>query len=279
MKKLVLVGLLLAGLLLSACAPLSNPTTDATVSSQTQSGSSQGTVDSDGSTQTDETTDTVLQVSDGGATEDAVGQYGASLTETELRSAYETAVKYPAEMVPASLQGYGRILTSAATVEEAISNATAYFTTADRDVKECTVLVESELYYGLSVSQGPKGSDQVTSQQKVVCFKTHVFQTDYLTVYRDKTATFGSVSKGVAKRLMDYWSYSRWIDDGAIKILGSEIQEEGTEYCYTVYYLNPLYDDFGEVSEVSYYRVATRIPKAGGTVTLGKTEKLLTAKL
>ena len=145
-------------------------------------------------------------------------------------------------------------------------------------MKSCEVLLESELYFGLFVSQGPKGSDTPTAEHRVLCFKTDVFDTDYLTAYRDKTGTFGAVSKGTVKRVMDYWSYSRWIDDGGVKILSSKIEEVDGEYRYTVYYLTPLRDDFGEVMAVSFYRATTQIPKRGGTVTFGKAEKLLTAK-
>lgn len=278
MKKMILVGFLLVCLLFSACTPAVGPSSDsgkpATDAATDSASSSTPKTDSVHT----EDSSTLSSLQDTGATEDSVGTADETLTEAELLQAYESGAKIPEALVPEALLGYGRILKSAATSEEAIANATAYFTTAENDVKACELLIESNLYFGLSVSQGPKGSDTHTSEHKVVCFKPDVFDTDYLNAYRDKTGTFGAVSKSIAKRVMDYWSYSRWIDDGGVKILSSKMEEADGEYRYTVYYLTPLYDDFGEVMAVSFYRAATKIPKSGGTVTFGKAEKLLTAK-
>ena len=57
-----------------------------------------------------------------------------TLTEAELLQAYESGAKIPDALVPEALSGYGRILKSAATSEEAIANATFIEKTVDDDV-------------------------------------------------------------------------------------------------------------------------------------------------
>ncbi len=278
MKKRILVGLLLVSLTFSACAPLPDPGTDSHVFSDSDRPQTDTVTDSQSGSDTDAQTNegSVPFVHDFGATTDSLGEVNESLPDSTLLYYHNMGEKFPYRLIPEVLEGYGKIMTSAETPQQAVANTTAYFTTATEEVKECVVLVETELYFGLYVRRGVKDSTEQDYEQKVVCFKPTVFDTDYLSVYRDKSGTVGALSKGVAKRVMDYWYYSRWFNISGLKVLSSKIEETENEYTYTVYYLNPLFNDWGVVLEVSLYREVTKIPKNGGAITLGKAEKLKT---
>ena len=288
MRKSFVLGLLLICLSLSSCAVPPDSTGSDRPSGSTSvsdpiSDSNPVTDSGEGNLASDLTFEVphcIPFVSDGGATEDSVGNEDIRTVwqnESTLLHMYDNYVKLPYRLLPTVLEGCGRIVSSAATPREAIEKTAAIFNNESYYTKDCVILLESELYYLLYVRWGARdGSDARDLEETVVSFKSHVFDAEYRDFNRHKMGTFGKVPKGTVKRVMDYWCYDLSRGTGGDIVFLTEIEEFGVDYLYTVWYARTVYGDWGIPDEVFMCRRSTRIPGTGGTVTFGEEEILTT---
>lgn len=162
------------------------------------------------------------------------------MTEAGLIEFHENGAKYPDNFVFEELSGYGRVLASTSSREEALSTAEHHFNSGWCTTVENRIEVETDLFFGLYVKwdyrSGGVGEPIAYYDEYVVSFKK--------SVYDATNKQFFTKDKNKIKSILDYIIYSNSYNTGGTKVYGTEIVRDGTQYVYTAYVLTVTYGDW-----------------------------------
>lgn len=190
------------------------------------------------------------------------GEVNELLSTEELIDFHQNGEKFPANFGFAELTGYGRVVSSASSREEALSAVQERFANEQCKVSENRVELETDLYYGIYVkwlySYG--GSETVSYDESVVSFKREVYDAE--------TQTFGTRNREEIKKILDYLYYDETCCIGGSKIYSSELTEKEGEYEYVIYYIQVNYGDWGLRDELSFIKEVRKIDLSSGGTTL-----------
>lgn len=202
------------------------------------------------------------------------GEVSESLTVDELVDFHENGAKYPDNFVFEELTGYGRVMESTSSQEEALSMAKEYFTNGSYVAVEYRLTVETDLFYGIYVKWAYQSDGTIDMSRYhdecVVSFKKSVF--DYSFGY-DYSGEFVSVKhnmqfftqdKGAIKSILDYYLYSRTYQTYGEKIYSTNINLQGDKYVYTAYILQLCFGDWGMQDGLSLIKRVIDIDLATG---------------
>lgn len=190
-----------------------------------------------------------------------------AFSNEQLKWVHENAEKFPSDFVFKELEGYERIVTSAANKDEAISQTSSRFTNDTYITAECRVEIETDYFYGIYVKWEPrdKAMKKFYHEEKVVCFKKDVC--DFQNVVRNTDINKGIMktqNKELIKSILDYSYYSQLYNLGGYKVLFSEVKDSGDKIKYVNYYVGTAYGDYGVMDEVTLYKRETNISKNDG---------------
>ena len=192
-------------------------------------------------------------------------QYGEAKelwTDEELVQFHENGAKYPDNFVFEELSGYGRVISSASSKDEALQTAAKRFTNDNCSVVENTLQVETKLFYGLYVkwAYSYDGMDEPSyHDESVVSFKKNVYDSD--------TMTFATKDANAIKAILDYLHYSESYQTSGTKVHSSKIVRDGTQYVYTAFVLTVCYGDWDMQDELKLLKTELQIDRATGVTT------------
>lgn len=191
------------------------------------------------------------------------GEISELLTVEELVEFHYNGAKYPENFVFAELQGYGRVLNSSSSADEARAVVESHFTNSMNTTVENSLEVETELFYGLYAKweHRSQGSNEPTNyDEHVVSFKSGVYDAE--------SGIFGTEDKDDIKKIIDYIYYSQTYQIGGSKVYDSEISVKDGKYRYLIYTLQVSYGDWGMQDALSLTKDEWLID-----IATGKTEK------
>lgn len=180
-------------------------------------------------------------------------------TAEELIEFHLHGAKYPDNFVFEELRGYGRVIPSASSKNEALQTAAKRFTNNNCSVVENTLQVETKLFYGLYVKweYSYEGMDEPSyHDESVVSFKKNVYDAD--------TMTFATKDASAIKSILDYLHYSESYQTSGTKVHSSKIVRDGDEFVYTAYVLQVSYGDYGVQDELRLLKTELRVDYATG---------------
>ena len=187
-------------------------------------------------------------------------EVGDLSTEEGLIEFHKNGEKYPDNFIFEELTGYGRVINSTASREEALAAAEAHFTADLCTVVENELKVETDLFYGLYVKQAYLGRDEpYYYEENVVSFKK--------SVYDAKEMQFFTKDKNKIKAILDYVIYSHSYNTRGAKVYGTEIVPDGNQYVYTAYVLHVTYGDWDMQDQLQLLKAEFQINRATGTTT------------
>lgn len=186
------------------------------------------------------------------------GEVNELLTVEELGDFHLNGAKYPENFVFDKLQGYGRVIGSSASGEEALSVAEKRFTNSDYKVVENRITVETDLFYGLYVKWAHR-SEKYSYDEYVVSFKK--------SVYDAENNRFITKDKDEIKSIIDYMYYSRSYNTSGFKVYSADISLEEDKYEYTAYLLIEIGGDWGMQDELAFLKTKCYIDLTTGIMT------------
>ena len=193
------------------------------------------------------------------------GEVNELLTVEELIEFHLNGARYPENFVFEELDGYGRVIESAASQEEAIEVATEHFNSGWCTTVECRLSVETDLFYGLYVKwdyrSGGTGEPVSYYDEYVVSFKKQIYD------FGNKQ--FFTRDADIIKSILNYTCYDHeyispeylWF---AGKVYCSEIAEKDGKYEYTAYGLTTVYGDWGVQDELNFLKLVVEIDSVTG---------------
>jgi len=181
------------------------------------------------------------------------------LTLEKLIDFHFNGEKYPEDFAFGELKGYGRVLDSAASEEEARENVEKQFTSGWCRTVENRLNVETELFYGMYAkwayySQGTDFAGYL--DENVVCFKKDVY--DY------SARRFGIKDGEKIKKILDYVYYAKTRDIGGYKVYQSGISQKDGKLEYVIYLLEVCYGDWGMQDSLTFVKEICEINSLTG---------------
>lgn len=180
----------------------------------------------------------------------------------ELIGYAENVPKYPADFAAADMVGYGRVISSSSSAEEAVDAAMAKFTSDSYYVSRCELEEEGDVWYAVYVEWTERcpdsGNVPAVYDECVVSFKKEVYDKDGEVFYTRDAAAI--------KRVMDYVRYADIRDTSGYKLYSSALETEGG-FVYTARLIERVYGDWGLMDEISLVEYTFRIDGLTGKVT------------
>ena len=186
--------------------------------------------------------------------------FDVTLTEEELIDFHQNGAKYPENFVFKKISGYGRVIESTSSREEALTTAAEHFTCGDYVTVENRLTVETNLYYGLYVKWAYQSNGTVDMSryydEYVVSFKKSVYDAENM--------QFFTKDKKQIKQIINYIYYSRSYEIGGTKVYSSGITLDNNQYTYTAYLLLVTYGDWGVQDELRFVKLEHNIDLSTG---------------
>ena len=186
-----------------------------------------------------------------------IGSVNELINMDELIDFHFNGEKYPAKFVLEELEGYGRVLDSASSAEQARQIVKEQFTNGSYEVTENTVNAETELFYGLHAKWTSTDGKNYSYEEDVVCFKKQVY--DY------QTGRFFIKDEQKIKSILDYIYYSKTYNVGGYKVYSSDISKKDGKIEYVIYLLEVCYGDWGLQDSLTFVKEVREIDESGNT--------------
>lgn len=190
------------------------------------------------------------------------GEVNELLTVEELVEFHLNGAKYPENFVFEELIGYGRVIESSSSQEDALSTATEHFNNDYCTVVENRLMVETDLFYGLYVKWAFQRDETETPyyyDEYVVSFKKHVYD------FQNKQLSTND--KDVIKSILNYLCYSRSYQTAGTKVYSSDVSIKDDKFVYTAYVLTVVYGDWGVHDALAFIKAEMQIDMATGKMT------------
>ncbi|MDE7439481.1 MAG: hypothetical protein K2N23_03135 [Clostridia bacterium] len=190
------------------------------------------------------------------------GEVNELLTVDELVDFHLNGNKYPDNFVFNELSGYGRVIESSSSQEDALTLVRNHFTSSNCTTVESRLEVETDLFYGLYVKWEYKssGSEQILYYDEyVVSFKKDVYDAE--------NNKFGIKDKDEIKKILDYICYSRTYNMYGSKVYSCDISLEDNKCIYTAYLLSVCLGDWGMQDALGLLKKQCQIDLATGATT------------
>lgn len=188
------------------------------------------------------------------------GEVNELLTVEELVEFHLNGAKYPENFVFEELNGYGRVIASSSSREDALSKAAEHFNSGWCTTVENRLEVETDLFYGLYVKwdyrSGGVGEPTSYYDEYVVSFKK--------SVYDAENKQFFTKDEDEIKSILDYNLYSGSYQIFGSKVYSSEIAAGADNLQYKAYSLMVIGGDFGIQDELLFIRTDIQIDLATG---------------
>lgn len=161
---------------------------------------------------------------------------------------------FPEGFLLPELEGYGRIISSSESAEEAQTIAREHFTNEDYVVVVDDVKDETELFFGLSVEWAARDPQRAWRYaEDVVSFRTEIFDHDTQTIYTNDT----SLIEGI----LNYIYYEDMYQIVGSKVIFAELTQTQDCFSYSIYYTKVVYGDWGIQDELFVFRDVLTIDK------------------
>lgn len=187
------------------------------------------------------------------------GQVNELISLEELIDFHFNGAKFPQNFVFEELAGYGRVLNSASSAEEARGIVEENFTNESYEVTENTVNAETEIFYGLYAKWTSADGRGYSYDENVVCFKKDV--------YDARTRSFHIKDADKIKKILDYIYYSQTYNVGGYKVYRSDISQKSGNLEYVIYRLKVCYGDWGMQDSLTFVKEVTVIDGQTGKTT------------
>ena len=179
----------------------------------------------------------------------------------ELIGYAENAPKYPEDFAAADMVGYGRVISSSSSAEEAVAAAMEEFTSDSCYVSRCELEEEGDVFYAVYVKWTERcpdsGNAPAVYDECVVSFKKEVYDNDGDIFYTRDAAAI--------RRVMDYIQYADICDTSGFKLYSSVLENDGG-FAYTACLIERVYGDWGLMDEISLVEYTFRIDGLTGKV-------------
>lgn len=193
------------------------------------------------------------------------GEVTELLTVEDLVDFHLKGEKYPENFVFKELSGYGRVLNSAASREQALAIAEEHFTNKNCTPVKNELVVETDLFYGSYIKWAYRSNETAAPyyyDEYVVSFKPSVY--DY------ENNLFYTRDKDKIKKILDYVYYSRTYQLGGAKIYSSDIFLKDDKYEYVLYSLGVSYGDWGVQDQLYFIKETHKIDLISGRDTFSR---------
>lgn len=165
-------------------------------------------------------------------------RYGGTVDELlsveELFDFYINGNKFPENFVFEELDGYGRVIDSASSLDEAHKTVEKNFTSGFCKTVENRLVVETELFYGIYVKWSYM--EDYFYDEYVVSFKSDVYDAE--------TKKFGTNDADMIKKIINYVYYSKMYKIGGSKVYSSDICRKDGYFEYLIYYIATIGGDW-----------------------------------
>lgn len=190
------------------------------------------------------------------------GEVNELLTLDELIDFHLNGAKYPENFVFEELNGYGMVIKSASSREEAFLNVEERFNNGYCTVVENRLMVETDLFYGFYVKWRFQRDETETPyyyDEYAVSFNK--------AVYDNENMQFFTQDKDTIKLILNYVYYSRSYQTVGTKVYNSDISLKNDKFVYTAYVLTVVYGDWGLQDKLAFMRTEIQIDIATGETT------------
>lgn len=193
------------------------------------------------------------------------GEVNELLTVEEFVEFALNGARYPENFIFEELNGYGRVIESAASREEALELAAEHFNSDWCTTVENRLEIETDLFYGLYVKwdyrSGGAGEPVTYYDEYVVSFKKDV--------YDSENKQFFTENVEIIKSILNYTCYDHeYISPEYLgfagKVYSSDIVKIGDKCEYIAYGLTGVGGDWGMQDELNFLKLVVGIDLATG---------------
>lgn len=204
-------------------------------------------------------------MNDGDSDKHIHGEVKELLTVEEFVEFALNGARYPENFILEELNGYGRVIESASSREEALKVAAEHFNSGWCTTVENRLEVETDLFYGLYVKwayrSGGAGEPVSYYDEYVVSYKKDV--------YDFENKQFFTENADIIKSILNYSCFDHnYISPEylgfAQKVYSADITKNGDHYEYIAYGLTRVFGDWGEQDELYLLKLVVEIDFATG---------------
>lgn len=180
------------------------------------------------------------------------GEVNDLMSVEELVDFHLNGNKYPDGFVFPELKGYGRVINSSLSRDEACSTARKHFNSGYCTTAECRSEVETELFYGLYVKwEYNHDGESYFYDENVVSFNKNVYDAG--------TKVFGTDNPDTIKSVIDYLYYSHTYEIYGSKVYSSSVSLSDGKCVYTAYVLTVCGGDWGLQDELTLLKTVCEV--------------------
>ena len=161
---------------------------------------------------------------------------------------------FPEGFLIPELEGYGRIIESSETAEEAQTTARELYSDEHYVAIVYDVRAETEAFFGLFVewmSRDPRRTEHYT--ENIISFRKDVYDYDSQTIHTNDL----SLIEGILS--LNY--YQHMYQTAGSKVIFSELTQTRNSFVYSIYFTEVVYGGYGIQDELSVYHDVLTINK------------------